>query len=83
MSKLAKDLANARGGILPYADRVVQFNGQYFAVARLAFGGGMHIRKDILAEKGLKIPKVYDPDVIDVAKKTQDPRRICGASARR
>ena len=40
-----------------------------------AFGGGLHIRKDLLAEKGLKMPKVYDPDVIDVAKKCQDPSK--------
>jgi multiple sugar transport system substrate-binding protein len=74
-TKLAKDLAAARGGLLPYADRVVQFNGQYFGIARLAFGGGLHVRKDLLAEKGLKMPKVYDPDVIDVAKKCQDPSK--------
>jgi len=71
-TKLAKELAAARGGLLPYADRVMQFNGQYYGIARLAFGGGLHIRKDLLAEKGLKMPKVYDPDVIDVAKKCQD-----------
>jgi multiple sugar transport system substrate-binding protein len=75
VSALAKDLAKSRGGLLPYADRVVQFNGQYFAIARLAFGGGLHIRKDILAEKGLKMPKVYDPDLVDIAKKTQDPSK--------
>src|SRR5437867_3880531 len=39
------------------------------------FGAGLHIRKDLLAEKGLKLPKVYDPDVIDVAKKCQDPSK--------
>ena len=74
-TKLAKDLAAARGGLLPYADRVVQFNGEYFGIARLAFGGGLHVRKDLLAEKGLKMPKVYDPDVIEVAKKCQDPSK--------
>jgi multiple sugar transport system substrate-binding protein len=74
-TKLAKDLAAARGGLLTFADRVVQLNGQYFGIARLAFGGGLHIRKDLLAEKGLKMPKVYDPDVIDVAKKCQDPSK--------
>ena len=74
-TKLAKDLAAARGGLLPYADRVMQFNGQYYGIARLAFGGGLHVRKDLLAEKGLKMPKVYDPDVIDVAKKCQDPSK--------
>jgi ABC-type glycerol-3-phosphate transport system substrate-binding protein len=75
VTKLAKDIAAARGGLLPYADRVVQFNGQYYGVARLAFGGGLHIRKDLVAEKGLKMPKVYDPDVIDVARKCQDPSK--------
>jgi multiple sugar transport system substrate-binding protein len=75
VTKLAKDLAASRGGLLPYADRVIQFNGQYFGIARLAFGGGLHVRKDLLAEKGLKMPKVYDPDVIEVAKKCQDPSK--------
>jgi len=72
VTKLAKEIASARGGLLPYADRVVQFNGQYFGVAHQAFGAGLHIRKDLLAEKGLPMPKVYDPDVIDVARKCQD-----------
>src|SRR5258705_7399232 len=69
VTKLSKDLAAARGGLLPYAERNVSINGQYFGVPRLAFGGRLHIRKDIVAEKGLKMPKVYDPDVIDLAKK--------------
>ena len=75
VTKLAKDLAGARGGLLPYADRVVQVNGQYFGIAHQAFGGGLHIRKDVVSEKGLKMPKVYDPDVLDVAKKCQDPSK--------
>src|SRR5262249_34941555 len=49
VTKLAKEIAAARFGLLPYADRVVQFNGQYFGVAHQAFGGGLHIRKDLLA----------------------------------
>jgi multiple sugar transport system substrate-binding protein len=53
----------------------VQFNGQYHAVARLAFGGGLHVRKDLIEAKGLKMPKVYDPDVVEVALKTQDPSK--------
>ena len=72
VTKLAKEIAGARGGLLPYADRVMQFQGQYFGIAHQAFGGGLHVRKDLLAEKGLKMPKVYDPDVIDMAKKCQD-----------
>jgi multiple sugar transport system substrate-binding protein len=75
VTALAKQIAGARGGLLPYADRVVQFQGQYYAIARLAFGGGLHVRKDIIEAKGLKMPKVYDPDVIEVAKQTQDPSK--------
>jgi multiple sugar transport system substrate-binding protein len=75
VTKLSKDLAAGRGGLLPFAERVVQLNGQYSGVARLVFGGGLHIRKDLVAEKGLKMPKVYDPDVIDVARKCQDPAK--------
>jgi len=73
VTKLAKDLAGSRGGLLPFAERVAQIDGQYSGIPRLVFGGGLHIRKDLLAEKGLKMPKVYDPDVLDVAKKCQDP----------
>src|SRR5437764_2091414 len=68
VTKLAKDLAAARGGMLPFAERVVQLDGQYSGIPRLVFGGGLHIRKDLVAEKGLKMPKVYDPDVLDVAR---------------
>src|SRR5207247_8952812 len=42
---------------------------------RQAVVAGRRIRKDLLAAKGLKLPKVYDPDVIDVAKKCQDPSK--------
>src|ERR1044071_5312684 len=66
VTKLAKEIAGARGGLLPHADRVMQFNGQYYGVAHQAFGGGLHIRKDLVEAKGLKMPKIYDPDVLDV-----------------
>jgi len=72
VTKLAKELAAARGGILPYAERVVNVNGQFFGVARLAFPGGLFVRKDLLDAKGVKLPKVYDPDVVEMAKKCQD-----------
>jgi ABC-type glycerol-3-phosphate transport system substrate-binding protein len=73
VTKLAKDIAGPRGGLLPFADRVVNINGQYFGVARLVFPGGLFIRKDLLDAKGIKPPKVYDPDVVEMAKKCQDP----------
>src|SRR5918912_516391 len=75
VTRLAKDIAAARGGLLPYADRVMQHEGKYYGVAHQAFGGGLHIRKDLVEAKGLKMPKVYDPDVLDVAKKCQDPSK--------
>src|SRR5215813_14116145 len=75
VTKLAKDIAAARGGLLPYAERVVNVNGQFFGVARLAFPGGLFVRKDLLDAKGVKMPKVYDPDVVEMAKKCQDPAK--------
>ena len=75
VTKLAKDIAAARGGLMPYAERVVNVNGQFFGVARLAFPGGLFVRKDLLEAKGVKMPKVYDPDVVEMAKKCQDPAK--------
>jgi len=72
VTKLAKDLATARGGLLPYAERNVNLNGQYFGVARQSFPGGLFVRKDLLDAKGVKLPKTYDPDVVEMAKKCQD-----------
>ena len=75
VTKLAKDIAGARGGLLSFAERVVNLNGQYFGVARLAFPGGLFVRKDLLDAKGIKMPKAYDPDVVEMAKKCQDPAK--------
>jgi multiple sugar transport system substrate-binding protein len=75
VTALSKDLANARGGLLPHAERYVVLGGQHVAVARQSWPGGFFIRKDLLDAKGIKPPKVYDPDVIEMAKKTQDPSK--------
>jgi multiple sugar transport system substrate-binding protein len=75
VTKLAKDLATPRGGLLPYAERNVNLNGQYFGVARQSFPGGLFVRKDLLDAKGVKLPKTYDPDVVEMAKKCQDPAK--------
>jgi ABC-type glycerol-3-phosphate transport system substrate-binding protein len=75
VTALSKDIANARGGIMPHAERFVNFGGQYAAVARTSWPGGFFVRKDILEAKGVKMPKVYDPDVIEMAKKCQDPSK--------
>src|SRR5256886_16067059 len=65
VTKLAKDLAAPRGGLLPFAERNVNINGQYFGVARQAFPGGLFVRKDLLDAKGVKLPTTYDPDVVE------------------
>ena len=76
VTKLSKDLAAPRGGLLPLRRaRRRSSTASTRGIPRLVFGGGLHIRKDILAEKGLKMPKVYDPDVIELAKKCQDPSK--------
>ena len=73
VSKLAKDIASARGGLLPFAERATNVGGQFYGVARLIFPGGFFVRKDLLDAKGVKLPKLYDPDVVEMAKKCQDP----------
>jgi multiple sugar transport system substrate-binding protein len=75
VTALSKDIANARGGLLPHAERYVVLGGQHMAVARTSWPGGFFVRKDLLAEKGIAMPKVYDPDVLEMAKKTQDPSK--------
>ena len=75
MSKLAKDIAAARGGLLPFAERATNVGGQYYGVARLTFPAGFFIRKDILEAKGVKPPKLYDPEVVEMARKCQDPAK--------
>jgi multiple sugar transport system substrate-binding protein len=75
VTKLAGDIATARGGLLPFAERLMKFEGKYLAVGRYSMTTVFFIRKDIMEAKGLKAPKVYDPDVVEFAKKTQDPAK--------
>jgi multiple sugar transport system substrate-binding protein len=75
VTALSKQIADARGGLLPHAERFVNLGGQHFAVARQSWPGGFFVRKDLLDAKGIKMPKLYDPDVIDMAKKVQDPSK--------
>jgi multiple sugar transport system substrate-binding protein len=75
VSKLAKDIASARGGLLPFAERATNVGGQFYGVARLTFPGGFFVRKDLLDAKGVKMPKTYDPEVVEMAKKCQDPAK--------
>jgi len=75
VSKLAKDIASARGGLLPFAERVTNVGGQFYGVARLTFPNGFFVRKDLLDAKGVKLPTTYDPEVVEMAKKCQDPSK--------
>ena len=72
MSKLAGEIATARGGLLPFAERLMKLDGKFLAVARYSMTTVFFVRKDIMEANGLKPPKVYDPDVVEFAKKTQD-----------
>jgi multiple sugar transport system substrate-binding protein len=72
VSKVAGDIASGRGGMLPFADKAMKLDGKFYGVPRYAMISVFYIRKDIMEAKGLKVPKVYDPDVIEFARKTQD-----------
>ena len=75
VSKLAGDIAKAKGGMLPFAETATKLDGKYMAVPRYAMITVFFIRKDLMEAKGLKPPKVYDPDVIEFARKIQDPSK--------
>src|SRR5215831_9894094 len=75
VSKVAGDVAGSKGGLLPFAERAMKADGKFLGVARYSMTGTFFIRKDIMEAKGLKPPKVYDPDVVEFAKKTQDPSK--------
>ena len=72
VSKVAGEIASARGGLLPFADRAMKYEGKSLGVGRYSMTTVFFVRKDIMEAKGLKPPKVYDPDVVEFAKKTQD-----------
>jgi multiple sugar transport system substrate-binding protein len=48
-------------------------DGKVVGVPRYAMITVFYIRKDIMDAKGLKPPKVYDPEVVEFARKTTDP----------
>jgi len=75
VSKVATETANAKGGLLPFAERAMKLDGKFLAVARYSMTTVFFIRKDIMEAKGLKPPKVYDPDVVEFARKAQDPSK--------
>src|ERR1700693_3650171 len=72
VSKVASDIAAARGGMLPFADKAMKLEGKYWGVPRYSMTTVFFIRKDIMEAKGLKVPTVYDPGVVEFAQKTQD-----------
>jgi multiple sugar transport system substrate-binding protein len=75
VSKVAGDIARAKGGLLPFAETATKLDGKFLGVPRYAMITVFFIRRDIMEAKGLKPPKVYDPDVIEFAKKAQDPSK--------
>ncbi|MBI2159092.1 MAG: extracellular solute-binding protein [Candidatus Rokubacteria bacterium] len=75
VSKIATDIASAKGGFLPFAERAMKAEGKFLGVPRYSMTTVFFIRKDIMEAKGLKPPKVYDPDVVEFARKTTDPAK--------
>ena len=72
VSKVATALASAKGGLLPFAERAMKADGKFLGVPRYSMTTVFFIRKDIMEAKRLKVPKLYDPDVVEFAKKAQD-----------
>jgi multiple sugar transport system substrate-binding protein len=72
VSKVASDIASARGGMLPFADKAMKLDGKFYGVPRYSMTTVFYIRKDIMEAKGLTPPTVYDPGVVEFAQKTQD-----------
>src|SRR5215510_12919437 len=88
VTKLASDIAAARAGMLPFAElhgplgegqhaaaRAMKLDGKFYGVPRYSMTTVFYIRKDIMEAKGLKPPTIYDPGVVEFAKKTQDPSK--------
>jgi len=75
VSKLAGDIAKSKGGMLPFAERFTRVDGRFLGVPRYAMISAFYIRRDIMEAKGLKPPKIYDPEVIEFARKAQDPAK--------
>jgi multiple sugar transport system substrate-binding protein len=75
LSKLTGDIAKAKGGMLPFAEQITTIEGKSYAVPRYAMISAFFIRKDVMEAKGLKPPAVYDPDVLEFARKAQDPSK--------
>jgi ABC-type glycerol-3-phosphate transport system substrate-binding protein len=72
VSALAGEIARAKGGMLPSAEQAMKVDGKFLGVPHYAMITVFYIRKDIMDEKGLKPPKLYDPEVVEFARKTQD-----------
>ena len=75
VSRVAADLANGKGGLLPNAERATKIDGKFYGVPRYTMISVFFIRRDVMEATGLKPPKLYDPDVVEFAKKTQDPAK--------
>ena len=69
ISKLTGDIAKSKGGMLPFAEQATTIEGKSYGVPRYAMISAFFIRKDIMEAKGLKPPTVYDPDVLEFARK--------------
>jgi multiple sugar transport system substrate-binding protein len=75
VSGVATQIAHAKGGMLPFAERITKVDGKFLGVPRYSMTTVFFIRRDLMEAKGLKPPKIYDPEVVEFARKTQDPSK--------
>jgi len=61
VSKVATETANAKGGLLPFAERAMKLDGKFLAVARYSMTTVFFIRKDIRRIGELHRPQRITP----------------------
>ncbi len=78
MSELYAEIGEQYGGFFSVADKTATIDGKQWAIPYSVSSSLMHIRKDILDEKGLAIPTTWQ-EYVDVMKAAQNPPDLYGA----
>ncbi len=78
MSELYAEIGEQYGGFFTVAEKMATIDGKQWAIPYSISSSLMHIRKDILDEKGLAIPTTWQ-EYVDVMKAAQNPPDLYGA----
>jgi multiple sugar transport system substrate-binding protein len=78
MSELYAELGEQYGGFFEVAEKMATIDGAQWAIPYSISSSLMHIRKDILDEKGLAIPTTWQ-EYVDVMAAAQNPPDLYGA----